>query len=412
MSDGQLILVAGGLLAAGWLASLLAERYRLPALVLFLGLGMAIGSDGIGLIHFEDYELARFVGVATAAVILFEAGLASGFAKIRPVLRPAISLAVLGTFGTAAITGVAAMWLFDFTLLQGLLVGSILAATDGPAVFALLRAVELRPRVAAVLEGETGMVDPVAVLLVVACIALIDTPGYGAVEIVELFARELSIGAVVGIAAGWLGRQALQRSAGMPDSLHLVGSIAIVALSFGGAATLHGSGFLAAYLAGLVFASGGLPARRSILAFHEGLASVADIALFLALGLLVFPAQLGSIALEGTLLALILAFVARPAAAALATAFEPFDARERIVIGWAGLRGALPVFLATFPVTAGIPRSIEFFNIVFFAVLVSTLIQGATIEPLARRLGVTAKPVVRRGVGSAAHGHPAPAGAS
>ena len=296
--------------------------------------------------------------------------------------------------------------------MQGLLVGSILAATDGPAVFALLRAVELRPRVAAVLEGETGMVDPVAVLLVVACIALIDTPGYGAVEIVELFARELSIGAVVGIAAGWLGRQALQRSAGMPDSLHLVGSIAIVALSFGGAATLHGSGFLAAYLAGLVFASGGLPARRSILAFHEGLASVADIALFLALGLLVFPAQLGSIALEGTLLALILAFVARPAAAALATAFEPFDARERIVIGWAGLRGALPVFLATFPVTAGIPRSIEFFNIVFFAVLVSTLIQGATIEPLARRLGVTAKPAVRRGVGSAAHGHPAPAGAS
>jgi cell volume regulation protein A len=407
MSDGQLILVAGGLLAAGWLASLLAERYRLPALVLFLGVGMAIGSDGFNLIHFEDYELARFVGVATAAVILFEAGLASGFAKIRPVLRPAISLALVGTFGTAAITGAAAMWLFDFSLLQGLLVGAILAATDGPAVFALLRAVDLRPRVAAALEGETGMVDPVAVLLVVACIELIDTPGFGALEIVELFARELSIGAVVGIAAGWLGRQALRRSAGMPDSLHLVGSIAIVALSFGGAATLHGSGFLAAYLAGLVFASGELPARRSILAFHEGLASVADIALFLALGLLVFPSQLGSIAVEGTLLALILAFVARPAAAALATAFESFDARERIVIGWAGLRGALPVFLATFPVTAGIPRSVEFFNIVFFAVLVSTLIQGATVEPLARRLGVTAT-----GVGSGAHGRPAPAGAS
>ena len=196
-------------------------------------------------------------------------------------------------------------------------------------------------------------------------------------------------GAIAGIGIGWLCLRSLQLVEGLAyRGLHLVGSVAAMALAYGTADVLHGSGFLAAYLAGLVFGSGRLPEKAAVRAFHSGLASLSDMALFLALGLLVFPSQLGSVLLEGTLLALIIAFVARPIAAAVATAFERFNAGERLILGWAGLRGALPVFLATFPVTESIPRSLEFFNIVFFAVLVSALVQGATVAPLAKWLGI------------------------
>jgi len=254
LSDGELILVAGALLAAGWLASLIAERFRIPALVLFLGLGMAIGSDGTGWIDFDDYELARRIGVITAAAILFEAGLAAGFSQIRPVLRPALSLATVGTSITGAITGLAAVWLFDFTLLQGLLIGSVLAATDSAAVFALVRQTNLPRRLGLTLEAEAGMVDPVAVLLVITFIELIANPGFGALDVMRLFVEEIAVGAIVGLAVGWLCVQALRRVEEIaPEGLHLIGSVAALALAYGAADVLHGSGFLAAYLAGLVF---------------------------------------------------------------------------------------------------------------------------------------------------------------
>src|SRR5437016_1335503 len=243
LSDGELILVAGALLAAGWTASLVAERFRLRALVLFLGLGMAIGSDGTDWIDFEDYELARRIGVITAAAILFEAGLAAGFAEIRPVLRPAVSLATVGTFLTAAITGLAAVWLFDFSLLQGLLVGSILAATDSAAVFALLRQVRLPARLSRTLEAEAGMVDPFAVLLVITFIKLIDEPGFGVPDVLLLFGKQLSVGAIAGIGIGWLCLRSLQLVEGLAyRGLHLVGSVAAMALAYGTADVLGGWG--------------------------------------------------------------------------------------------------------------------------------------------------------------------------
>src|SRR5437867_3683598 len=277
---------------AGWTASLIADRFRLPALVLFLGLGMAIGSDGTDWIDFEDYELARRIGVITAAAILFEAGLAAGFAEIRPVLRPAVSLATVGTFITAAITGLAAVWLFDFSLLQGLLIGSILAATDSAAVFALLRQVRLPGKLSRTLEAEAGMVDPFAVLLVITFIKLIDEPGFGALDVVWLFVAQLGVGAIAGIGIGWLGLRSLQLVEGLAyRGLHLVGSGAAMALAYGTADVLGGSGFLAAYLAGLVFGSGRLPEKGAVRAFHSGLASLSEVALFLALGLLVSPAS-------------------------------------------------------------------------------------------------------------------------
>ena len=387
--DAVLILVAGGLLAAGVLAQLVAAWLRLPALVLFLGLGMLIGTDGLGWIDFEDYELARLCGSIALILILFEGGLAAGFAKIRPALRPAVSLASLGTIGTAAVVGLAAAFLFDFSVLEGLLLGAILSGTDGAAVFALLRGSRLRPDLASTLEGEAGFNDPIAVLLVLALIGLITRPDYGALDILLFFGRELGLGVLIGVAVGGLGVVCLEALGRAPAALNLVGSLATAAIAFGAAGALHGSGFLAVYLAGLALGSAELPGRPSIDAFHEGLAAVAEIGMFFAFGLLVFPSQLDSILLEGSLLALVVAFVARPLAAAAATAFEPFSPGDRLLLGWTGLRGAVPVVLATFPVIEDIPRSLEFFNIVFFAVLVSTLIQGGTVETLANRVGAT-----------------------
>jgi len=387
--DAVLILIGGLLLATGVAASLGAARVRLPALVVFLGIGMAIGTDGLGWIDFNDYGLARSIGTVALVLILYEGGIDTGFEKIRPVLRSAVLLAVLGTMVTALVAGFAAAWLFDLSTEEGLLLGAILSATDGAAVFALMRGSHLPSRLARTLEAEAGFNDPVAVLLVVALVELIQTPGYGALDGGIYFVRELGIGAVIGAGVGAGAVTLLRRLGGAPSGLLLVSSAATAAVAYGAAASISGSGFLAVYLAGLMVGDAVVPSGDAIRAFHSGLASVAEIGMFLAFGLLVFPSQLGDVLVEGTLLGLIVACVARPLATVLATAFEPYTAAERALIGWAGLRGAVPVILATFPVIDGVPRSLEFFNIVFFAVLVSTVLQGSTVELLAVRLGLT-----------------------
>jgi potassium/hydrogen antiporter len=389
MSDGQLILVAAALLAAGIGASLLASRVRLPGLLLFLGLGMAIGSDGAGWINFSDYELARTVGVVALALILFEGGLTAGFHEIRPVLRASLSLAILGTVGTAVICGFTAAWLFDLTALEGMLLGAIISSTDGAAIFALLRESTLRRKLARTLEGEAGFNDPVAVLLVVGFIEWIQEPEYGFLDLVLLFITEMGIGAVVGIAVGLLAVNALRTARLATAGLYPVATLSTVGLAFGGAEALHGSGFLAAYVAGLALGSARIPAKQTVTVFHQGVAWVAQIGLFLTLGLLVFPSELAEVWLEGTALALVLVLVARPLSAAVATALDDYTGGERLLLGWAGLRGAVPVVLATFPVIAGVPKSELFFNIVFFAVVISTLLQGGTVEWLARKLRLT-----------------------
>jgi potassium/hydrogen antiporter len=358
--------------------------------VLFLGIGMLVGSDGLGWISFSNYELARDIGVVALALILFEGGLNAGFDEIRPVLGVSISLAFVGTVLTAAITGLAAAALFGFSTKEGLLVGSIIAATDGAAVFAMLRESTLRRKLAFALEGETGLNDAVAVLLVLVCIDWIQSADYTAADALVLFAKELGVGVGIGAVTGWLGVEGLKRMRLATAGLYPVGSLAIAAVAYGAAAALHGSGFVAVYLAGLALGSANIPAKQTIANFHQGLGWLAQIAMFLTLGLLVFPSQLGDVAVEGTALALVLVLVARPLAVVGATLFHRFSVAERLILGWAGLRGAVPVVLATFPVIAHVSESLNFFNIVFFAVVVSTLLQGMTFEPVARRLGVTA----------------------
>lgn len=389
MTDGQLILVASALLAAGILASLVAVRVRVPSLLLFLGVGMAIGSDAFGWIPFDDYELARTIGIVALALILFEGGLTAGWGEIRPVLAPAISLAFVGTLTTALISGFAAAWLFDLSMLEGLLLGAILSSTDGAAIFAILRGSTLRRRLARTLEGEAGFNDPVAVLLTLGFIHWIQEPGYNGIDMVGEFVVELGIGLVVGVVIGRLAVEGFTRARLATGGLYPVGSLATAGLAFGLADTLHGSGFLAVYLAGLALGGAPIPAKRTITTFHDGLGWVAQLTMFLTLGLLVFPSELPAVALEGAVLAVVVVVVARPIGAALATAPFGFTWAEQLVLGWAGLRGAVPVVLATFPVIEGVPGSTEFFTIVFFAVILSTLLQGTTFEPLADRLRVT-----------------------
>jgi len=389
VTDADLILVGGLLLAAGLAAAKVADRVRVPGLLLFLALGMLVGSEGFGGIEFTDAELTRTLGTIGLVLILFEGGLTAGWGEIRPVLGTAISLASVGTIVTALLAGFAAAEIFDLSTLEGLIVGSAVAATDSAAIFAVLRGSRLRRRLARTLEGESGMNDPVALLLVTGFIDWLDLPDYGAIDMVGTLAGKLALGVAIGFAIGQGARWAF-RNLDLPSpGLYPVASIATAALAYGVAEVAHGSGFLSVYIAALILGTGPVPARPTVVAFHQGLSWVSQISLFALLGLLVFPSGLWDVAAEGLLLSAILMLVARPFAAFVASALSPFDARERLMLGWAGLRGAIPIWLATFPVIAGVGSGELIFNAIFFVVVTSTLIQGATFERLARRLGVT-----------------------
>jgi potassium/hydrogen antiporter len=401
MEDGTLILVAGSLLALGIGASLLAGRLRVPGLVLFLLLGMLIGSDGLGLIDFggseHDVELARTIGIIALTLILFEGGLAAGWSEIRPVLRGALPLATIGTLVTAVVTGLAAHWLLELTVLESLLLGAVIASTDSAAIFSVLRGSSIERKLARTLEAESGFNDPVAVLLVLGFIEWIQGPDYGVPDMLLLVLQQLAIGALVGFAVGAVAVMAFRGVQFATTGLYPVASIATAAIAFGAADELGGSGFLAVYLTGLALGSARIPARRTIDDFHAGLAWVSQIALFFTLGLLVFPSELGDVIGDGLLLAIVLTLVARPLATFLTTAPAGYSVREMTLVSWSGLRGALPMVFATFPVIEGIPKAELFFNLVFFVVITSALIQGATIDPLARRLGLTTRqPAVPR----------------
>ncbi|HKZ14765.1 MAG TPA: potassium/proton antiporter [Solirubrobacterales bacterium] len=387
--DAVLILIAGVLLAAGILGALLADRMRVPALLLFLGLGMLAGSEGIGEINFANYELARTLGTIALVLILFEGGLTSGWSEIRPVLGTAASLATLGTLATALLAGVAAKWIFGLTWLEGMIVGAAIAATDSAAIFAVLRNSTLEKRLARSLEGESGMNDPVALLLVIGFIEWIQQPNYGAADMIGLIALKIVVGIVVGLALGRLAVWVIERIELPSDGIYPVATIAAAALAYGVSEVAQGSGLLAVYLTALALGSARIPAKRSVVSFHEGLGWVSQIGLFILLGLLVFPGDLGSVAAKGLGLSAVLIFLARPIATFAATVFSPLNVREKLMLGWAGLRGATPIWLATFPVVAGVRSGEEEFAIVFFVVVTSTLVQGASFEPLAKRLRLT-----------------------
>ena len=397
MDEGLTLLLVGAVLCASALVALGAARIGVPVLVAFLALGMLLGSDGPGGIEFDDAELARSVGIVGLVLILFEGGLQTSWRRLRSVAVPAALLSTVGVVVTTLLTGVAAQALFDLTWLESLLLGAVVASTDAAAVFATLRFTNIRRRLARTLEAESGGNDPMAIALTLGLIAWIEHPRTNglddlAVLVLRQLALGLAVGVVLGLAAAWI-------FARLPSSLGPfapVASLAAAALSFGAADVLGGSGFLAVYLVGLAVGSTPSRYRRQLVGFHEGIAFLAQVALFIVLGLLVFPRQLTDVAWSGLALALLLVLLVRPVAVWVSTAFNDFTGRERLLLGWAGLRGAVPIVLATFVLSSEVARANTIFNAVFFVVVVSAVVQGTTLERLAGRLDLLVPPAARR----------------
>jgi potassium/hydrogen antiporter len=396
VDEGLVLLAVGAILAASVFVALVAERTGLPVLVAFLGVGMLLGSDGPGGIDFDDAELARRVGIVGLGLILYEGGLQTSWRRLREVAASAALLSTIGVVISTVVTGAAAYVLFGLSWLQALLVGAVVASTDAAAVFATLRFTQIRRRLARTLEAESGGNDPMAIALTLGLIAWVERPhAYDFGDLTVLVLRQLGlgllVGAVLGAAATWV-------FARIPQSIGAftpVASIAAAALGFGAADAIGGSGFLAVYLVGLAVGSTPSRYRRQLVAFHEGVAFVSQVTLFIVLGLLVFPHDLPRVAVRGLALALLLMVVARPAAVWASTLLARYTNRERLLLGWAGLRGAVPIVLATFALSGDVPEKDVIFNVVFFVVVVSAIVQGTTLEPVARMLGlVSPAPVV------------------
>jgi cell volume regulation protein A len=314
------------------------------------------------------------------------------------VLAPAAVLSTVGVAVTTVITAVAAQAFFDLSWSKSLLLGAVVGSTDAAAVFATLRFTRLRRRLATLLAVESGANDPMAVALTLGLIAWVEHSDYGVGDFVVLLARQFALGLVVGIALGFIASRLLQRLPTELAPFASVASIGTAALAYGVAASLHGSGFLAVYLVALWVGNTPMPLRRTIVTFHEGLAFLAQVVLFIVLGLLVFPGQLPEVAWSALALTAVLLFVARPLAVVASLTPFGYRLREQLFLSWAGLRGAVPIVLATFALSANVQGSNTIFNAVFFVVLVSTLAQGMTLEPFARRLGLATeeKPYDRR----------------
>lgn len=388
----QQLMVGALLLVAGVLASKLSDRLGVPALLFFLAIGMLAGSEGIAGIPFDDARLAESLGVVALAFILFSGGLDTEWPAIAPVLGGGVRLASLGVLLTAL--GVAG-WVrvsLGFGWVEAMLLGSIVSSTDAAAVFAVLRSrnASLKGRLRPLLELESGSNDPMAVFLTVGCIRLLTEPAARVTDLVPLFFFQMGLGAAAGVASGRLAVAALNRLRLESEGLYPVLTLALVLAVYGGTALVGGNGFLAVYLAGLAMAREDFIHKRSLIRFHDGLAWLMQIVMFLVLGLLVVPSHLAEVAGPGLLVALVLMLAARPLGVFASLALTGFSLRERLLIGWVGLRGAVPIILATFPLLAGLPHAELYFNVVFFVVITSVLLQGTTLAWVARRLHLDA----------------------
>ncbi len=390
MSINAAMLLAGVLLLLGIASSKFSARLGMPVLVLFLLVGMLAGSEGLGRIPFEDYPLANSVGSVALALILFDGGLRTSLTSVQRVWRPAMSLSTIGVLLTSLLTGLAAAWVLKMPLLQGLLLGSIVGSTDAAAVFSVLRTsgLKLPERLTATLEVESGSNDPMAIFLTLGLIGVITGSADSPQALLLLFLAQFGVGSLVGLGVGRLATWGVNRINLDYPGLYPLLALAFGLVAFGLAAVLGGSGFLAVYIAGIVLGSSSIVFRRGIFSFHDATAWLGQIVLFVMLGLLSFPSRLLAVAGEGLLIALVLIVVARPIAVAVSALPFRFRRRELVFLSWVGLKGAVPITLATFPLMAGVPHSHTIFNAVFFVVLISAITQGWSLPLVARWLHI------------------------
>lgn len=388
------ILLGSLLLIIGVLTTKFSTRIGVPALVLFILVGMIAGSDGLGLIYFDNAKLAQLIGILALVIILFEGGLQTKWPTVKRVAIPSLSLATLGVIITTVVVAVAAKLVLDVSWLEALLFGAIVGSTDAAAVFAVLKGQNIKARMGATLEAESGTNDPMAVFLTLSFIQLIlaDEPNY--LLLVGLFFWQMGIGLLIGLGFGRLATYAINRINLDSSGLYPVFALAFALLTYSVTALIGASGLLAVYVAALVIGNSEITYRQSIFRFNEGFAWMMQILMFVILGLLIFPSQLFNdfILLKGLLISVILIVVARPVAVFISTIGMKYSWREKVFLSWAGLRGAVPIVLATFPMIAGLENSQMFFNVVFAVVLTSALVQGSSISYMAEKLKLTGPP--------------------
>ena len=380
----ELLLISAVVLLVAVAAVRISSRSGLPSLLLYLGIGVVMGQDGFGGIEFDNAELTRVLGYAALVVILAEGGLGTKWKEIKPAVPAAAVLATIGVAISVGVTAAGAHYLVGLDWRLSLIMGTVVSSTDAAAVFSVLRKVPLPARLNGVLEAESGFNDAPVVILVVALSSI------GAMDpwyvLVGSIVFELAIGLVVGVAVGRLGALALRHVALPASGLYPIAVMALAVLAYAGGALAHGSGFLAVYVAAVILGNANLPHGPATRGFAEGLAWIAQIGLFVLLGLLVTPHELGDEVWPAIVVGLVLVFVARPLSVVLSLVPFRWPWREHALLSWAGLRGAVPIVLATVPLVAEVPGAREVFNVVFVLVTVFTLVQGPTLPWVARKL--------------------------
>lgn len=379
------------LLLLSVISSKASTQLGVPTLVLFLAIGMLAGSDGPGGIYFDNPWLAQSLGTVALIFILFSGGLDTKWTEAKSVLWRGAILSTLGVILTAAIVAYAAFYVLDFSVLEAMLLAAIISSTDAAAVFSILRSshISLKGDLRPLLELESGSNDPMAIFLTTSLIGLIQSPGTSPLALVPTFAQQMALGGVFGIISGRAMAHLINRIRLDYQGLYPVLTISLVLITYGVTSILGGNGFLAVYLAGLALANHSFIHKRSLMHYHDSLAWLMQIAMFLTLGLLVFPSRLVPVAGIALFICFVLMFMARPIAVLLCLLpFRDMSIKERVLISWVGLRGSVPIILATFPLISGISQADMIFNVVFFVVLASVLVQGSTIPFVARRLGL------------------------
>jgi cell volume regulation protein A len=390
MSEIQIILAVSTLIIISVIASRASDRFGVPALLLFIIIGMIAGGEGMQLIKMNNLELARTIGILALVIILFYGGIDTSWKSTRPVLWQGISLATVGVLITAVILAALSVLLLKFSWLEGLLIGAIVSSTDAAAVFSVLRSrnVNLKGSIKPLLEIESGINDPMAIFLTISLITIHKNGTLNAVGLLGTFLMEMSIGVVLGYLVGRLIVITVNRVKLQHEGLYTVLVLAFVLFTYSLASMAHGSGFLAVYIAGLVAGNSKFIHRNSVTKFHGGLAWLMQITMFLTLGLLSSPSKILAVMWSGLLMSLLLIFVARPLSVFLCLPKSGFNVRDKLMISWVGLRGAVPIIFAIFPLIAGVPDAERMFNIIFFIVLTSALFQGTTIKAVSKMLKV------------------------